>query len=250
VKRCPTAVEDKILEIQEQGFCVLRAHFAPPVIEACRDAFWPVLQAYIKAHGHEPNRGPQRHFLPMSFEPPCFAPDSFFDADVLSIVRGVMDDRVVADQWGCDVALRGSDYQDAHADYQRPLFAELPDLALPAYMLVVSFGLVRITQDHGPIEIAPGTHRMPRKDAHRALETGEIAMRPAPLEIGDVLIRHPWALHRGTPNITGTPRALASIRFVRRWYADDSREVNPISRAVRESLTADQQRSMRFPVGD
>src|SRR5207237_1247204 len=99
-------------------------------------------------------------------------------------------------------------------------------------------------------EIAPGTHRMPRKEALRSVEAAEIGMRPIPLEVGDVLIRHPWVLHRGTPNTTETPRALVSIRYVRRWYADDSREVNPIPSAVWKSLTSQQQTALRFPVGD
>ena len=118
---------------------------------------------------------------------------------------------------------------------------------LPMYFLVVSFGLVRIAQEHGPIEIAPGTHRMMRADALRAVETGEIGMQALPLEIGDVLIRHPWALHRGTPNMTDLPRALATIRYVRRWYADDSRDVEEVPRATWESLTYEQQGMMRFP---
>lgn len=62
------------------------------------------------------------------------------------------------------------------------------------------------------------------------------------------MIRHPWALHRGSPNVTSTPRALASIRYVRRWYADDSREINLLPCAVWESLTAEQQSMMRFSV--
>lgn len=134
------ATTEKILEIQDQGFCVLKAHFARPVVEACRDAFWPVLLAYLKTRGDEPNRGAHRHFLPMPFGPPFFVPAFFFDPEVLRIVHGVMDERVVADQWGCDVPLRGSEYQGAHADYQRPLFGEAPGLPLPVYMLVVSFG--------------------------------------------------------------------------------------------------------------
>ena len=242
-------IQDKIVEIQNRGYCILRKHFARPLIDACRSAFWPVLKAYLQTHGQEPNRGPNRHFLPMPFEPPCFAPDFFFDNDVLSIVRGIMDDRVVADQWGCDVPLRGSDYQGVHVDFQRPLFGEAPDLSLPAYALVVSFGLVRITPENGPIEIAPGTHRMPRKEALQAVESGEIGMQPVPLELGDVLIRYPWALHRGSPNATGTPRALASIRYVRSWYADNSRNVASLPRAVWDSLTPEQQRVMRFPAG-
>lgn len=186
-----------------------------------------------------------RHFLPMPFTPPCFAPEFFFDAEVLCVVRSALGDRVVADQWGCDVPLQGSEYQGVHADYQRPLFEETPDLSLPPYMLVVSFGLVPITLANGPIEIAPGTHRLSRADARRAVDAGEIALRPVPLEIGDVLIRHPWALHRGTPNTTETPRALCTIRYVRRWYADASREVESIPRAVWETLTFEERSMVR-----
>jgi hypothetical protein len=245
-----TGIQNKITELQERGYCILREHFAGSLIDACRTAFWPALLAYLKNHGHEPNRGSRRHFLAMPFDPPCFVPEFFFDDQVLSIVRSVMDDTAVADLWGCDVSLRGSDYQGIHVDYQRPLFAETPDLSLPAYVLVVNFGLVRIAPQHGPIEIAPGTHRMPRKEALRAVEAAEIGLQPVPLEIGDVLIRHPWALHRGTPNTTDTPRALVSIRYVRRWYVDSSREVDSLPHAVWESLTPEQRNMMRFPVAD
>jgi len=240
-------VRNTISALEERGYGVLRGHFPSRLVDACRRAFWPRLLAYLDS-GAASNRGPHRHFLPMPFESPCFAPQFFFDADVLSIVRGLMDERVVADQWGCDVPLRGSEYQGAHVDYQRPLFPELPDLALPPYALAVSFGLVRIAEEHGPIEIAPGTHRMTRTDALRAVDAGDVRLQPIPLEVGDVLIRHPWALHRGTPNTTDTPRALATIRYVRRWYADASREVEQFPRATWESLTAEEQSVMRFPI--
>src|SRR5260370_29288457 len=114
-------------------------------------------------------------------------------------------------------------------------------------MLVVSFGLVPITPAQGPIEIAPGTHRMPREAAMRSVECGESELRAVPLEMGDVLIRHPWALHRGTPNSTDIPRALGTVRYVRRWYADDSREANAIPSAIWRSLAREQQEVMRFP---
>jgi ectoine hydroxylase-related dioxygenase (phytanoyl-CoA dioxygenase family) len=237
---------DRIEELESRGYCVLPLHLPRSLVDACRTAVWPVLLAHVERH--EPNRGAHRHFFPMPFEPPAFAPDFFFDDAILRIVRGAMDDRVVADQWGCDVPLQGSDYQGVHADYSRPLFAEAPDLPLPPYMLVISFGLSRITRDGGPIEIAPGTHRLPRAEALRAVDAGEIPLQPICLELGDVLIRHPSALHRGTPNTTTIPRALVTIRYVRRWYADDSRDVNAIPRAVWDSLTAEQQRVLRFPV--
>src|SRR5690348_12807470 len=163
------SVKNAIHEFRERGFCVLQNHFNPQLIGACRDAFWPRLMAYIKTA--EPNRGAHRHFLPMPFEPPCFSPLFFFDRDVLAIVRGLMDDRIVADQWGCDTSVRGSEYQNPHVDYQQPLFPETPDSLFPPYVIVVSFGLTRIASEHGPIEIAPGTHRMPRNEAARTVES-------------------------------------------------------------------------------
>jgi hypothetical protein len=241
--------EDKIAELQDKGFCLLKAHFPKSLVATCREWFWPILSDYLKAHHDKPNRGTRRYFLAMPFEPPCFAPEFFFDPDVLTIVQGIMDKRVVADQWSCDVAVRGSTHQGVHVDYQRPLFPEAPELLLPTYMLVVSFGLINITPAHGPIEIAPGTHRMPRNQALRSIKCAEIEMRPVPLDLGDVLIRHPWALHQGSPNVADTPRALASIRYVRRWYADYSREVNTVPRSVWQSLTMAQRSMMRFPIG-
>src|SRR4029077_490064 len=113
----------------------LPLHFPLPLIDACRAALWPALLTHVE--GHEANRGERRHFFPMPFETPCFAPEFFFDDTILTVVRASMDDRVVADQWGCDVPLQGSGYQDLHADYARPLFGEAPDLPLPPYILMV-----------------------------------------------------------------------------------------------------------------
>jgi hypothetical protein len=47
--------------------------------------------------------------------------------------------------------------------------------------------------------------------------------------------------------MTDTPRPLVTIRYVRRWYADDSREVNTIPAALWQSFTPEQQSIMRFP---
>jgi len=227
---------------------VLKGHFSLARIETCRRAFWPILLDYLSSYRDEPNRGPARHFLPMPFNPPCFASEFFFDTGVLSIIHGAMDSQVVADQWGCDVPVKGSQNQEPHVDYQRPLFAETPDLVLAPYILLVSFGLVPITVDNGAIQIAPGTHRMPRTEAKRAVDSGSATLLSVSLQLGDVLIRHPWTIHRGTPNTTDVPRPLATIRYVRRWYVDNSREVNPIPLEVWQSLTSEQQDKLRFPI--
>ena len=89
---------------------------------------------------------------------------------------------------------------------------------------------------------------MPREEAINAVETSKINMCPVPMDIGDILIRHPWTLHRGTPNNTDIPRLLVTIRYVRNWYTDDSREVNSIPASVWNSLTSEQRNMLRFPV--
>jgi ectoine hydroxylase-related dioxygenase (phytanoyl-CoA dioxygenase family) len=232
-------------DLKQKGFCILRSQFALSLIEDCREALSPTLASL---EPEAANRGPHRHFFPMPFEAPFFRPEFFFDEVVLGIVRGTLGERFVADQWGCDVPVLGSTHQVLHADYQRPLFEEVPDLILPPYMLVVSFGLVDITLDNGPLEIAPGTHSIPRQQALDRMSRGEIGLQTITLDRGDVLIRHPWALHRGTPNKTDIPRPLCTIRYVRRWYADASRDVAKIPQEVWRSLTAHQQELMRFPV--
>ena len=242
------SLADKTDELQSQGFCVLKAQFDPSLIDKCRVAFLPTLNTYLANNRHLPNRGTNRHFLSMPFDMPCFNPSFFFDTEVLAILKNILGDRIVSDEWGCDVPLLGSDYQAVHVDYRRPLFQEIPDLKLPAYMLVVSFGLTEITQENGAIEIAPGTHKMPREVAFEMIENSEIKMLPVCLNVGDILIRHPWALHRGTPNKTDTPRPLVTIRYVRSWYFDNSRQVNSIPSSVWNSLTDQQKTMLRFPV--
>jgi hypothetical protein len=57
-------MDQKLVEIDQNGYCVLKARLPKGVIEACRNAFWPILLKYIESHGDKPNRGPHRHFLP------------------------------------------------------------------------------------------------------------------------------------------------------------------------------------------
>jgi ectoine hydroxylase-related dioxygenase (phytanoyl-CoA dioxygenase family) len=235
-----------ILEFENQGYCVLRNHFDSHLVHQCREAFWPRMITHME--NVQANRGPHRHFLPMPFDLLCFASQFFFDPDVLAIAKGLMGDRIVADQWSCDVPSLGSEHQEFHVDYQRPLFPELSNLILPPYAIIVSFGLVKIARERGPIEIVSGTHTMTKAAALEVIQRKKFTAEAVPLELGDVLIRHPWAWHRGTPNTTDIPRALCTIRYVRRWYADASRDVEEIPRAIWDSLTTEQQGLMRFPL--
>jgi len=241
-------IKEKKEELKLKGFCVLNNVLPCDQIDRLREGFWQTLTDYLGKNAQFSNRGPNRHFMAMPFNPSTFSADFFFNPTILEMIKSVLGERMVIDQWGCDTAVLGSEYQQLHIDYQRPLFPEFPNLLLPPYMLIVSFGLLDIKQRNGAIEIAAGTHKLERERANCLVGSGTISLQPVELRKGDVLIRHPWALHRGTPNFTETPRTLVTIRYVRSWYEDRSRDVNPIPLTIWKNLTGDQKDLMRFQV--
>ena len=101
---------DKTDELRKQGYCVLKAQLDSSLIDYCRIAFLPILKTYLNNNAHFPNRGTNRHFLPMPFEKPCFTSEFFFNTDILTILKKVLGEKIIADQWGCDVPLYGSGY--------------------------------------------------------------------------------------------------------------------------------------------
>ena len=112
--------KDNIAKLEHAGFCVLKGVFSRSLIDAAREAFWPILTNYLSANRENPNRGPHRHFLAAPFRSPIFSSEFFFDRRVLEIVQSTLGETAVADQWGCDAPVAGSQYQNAHVDYQRP----------------------------------------------------------------------------------------------------------------------------------
>jgi hypothetical protein len=44
------ALRQTISEVQAQGYCVLRGHFPSQLVDACLDAFWPRLLAYLDSY--------------------------------------------------------------------------------------------------------------------------------------------------------------------------------------------------------
>jgi hypothetical protein len=121
---------------------------------------------------------------------------------------------------------------------------------VPAYQLAVNFPLVDVTPELGPIEIARGTHMMLRDEAMAKIKSGEIPLEPYTMRLGDVMVRDVRHLHRGTPNVTDTPRPMVVIGYSRRWLFRP--EVNiRVPREVLAGLSPRAQRQLRYnPVFD
>ncbi len=85
-------------------------------------------------------------------------------------------------------------------------------------MMVINFPLMDGTMEHGPVEIARGTHVINKDIALSKVESGEYPLEPLPLRMGDVLFRDARGLHRGTPNRTDTARPMVVIGYSRKWF--------------------------------
>ncbi|MEC9380760.1 MAG: phytanoyl-CoA dioxygenase family protein, partial [Candidatus Latescibacterota bacterium] len=61
-----------------------------------------------------------------------------------------------------------------------------------------------VTPENGPFEVCDGSLHIP--DSIEKLTNGELEFTPLYLRVGDVLVRDPRCIHRGSPNITDIPR--------------------------------------------
>src|SRR5919107_5997779 len=101
-----------VREVLEEGFCVLRGHFARGKMEAWRAAFAPLLARHVEREGHRLNRGPGRYYVTLPFAEPFADPEVYEDEDVLAVVRGLVGSDAQFHQLAADTPLLGSEYQD------------------------------------------------------------------------------------------------------------------------------------------
>ena len=201
-------------ELQRDGICMIRGLFDPDVIAQWRRAFTVLFADRARRPGGLAPRERERFYLTLPWQAPFVDPGIFANPVILDVIDRVFAQEYVMVQLGADTPLQGSEYQPIHRDH-RPLFSD--DFTTPLYALAVNFPLVEVTKDRGPFEMARGTHRMPRGEALARLQRGEIAMERFLMSPGDVMIRTPLALHRGTPNYTDTPRPMVVMGYVMHW---------------------------------
>ncbi len=227
-------------EVRRTSCTVLRGCFPVETIEAWNEAFQPLLRRAIAEDGRNPNRGAARHYVTLPFHG-LFADARIIDNDaVMAVVERLVGTDGVLCQLASDTPLKGSDYQGLHRDTQL-LFPET-GVETPPYQLAVNFPLVDVTPERGPMEYAPGTHMTSKAEGLRRIESGEAPLLPVFLNRGDVMIRDVRHIHRGTPNLTDTPRPMVVIGYSRRWLFRP--EVQ--TRVPRETLDGLPERARRW----
>ena len=238
-------IEEKVEEILVEGFCILQDQFPIPAIEACNEAFAPILQRLCRRDMQKIRTADRVDTISHCLSSHrCMIPCFFDDDTVIAIATQVLGEDFAIDQYASDTPLKGSVYQEIHGDVG-PLFRENPDFQHPPAILAVNFPFIDVTPAHGPFEVARGTHLLPKAEALRRIEDGEIPLEPLLMNAGDVLIRDPRCLHRGTPNHTDTPRPVAVFACLRGWMQREHRERNPVPESVWAGFSEREKQLMR-----
>jgi hypothetical protein len=201
-------------DLRQDGICIIRNLFQPERITKWANAFDQLFQQRQNQPGGLAPREQARYYLTLPWIAPFANADVFANPVILGILDRVFYQEYRLVQLGVDVPVQGSDYQEIHRDF-RPLFSE--QIVTPLYALAVNFPLVEVTAENGPFQMARGTHVLPREEALVKVRAGEIPMESFYLQLGDVMIRSPLALHRGSPNRTQQPRPMVVMGYVMHW---------------------------------
>ncbi len=232
--------------LNRDGIVVIPGVFDPALVEEWRRAFMDLFEERQNRPGGLAPREVNRYYLTLPWRPPFADVNVFANPVILGVLDRLFPQEYALVQLGADTPCQGSDYQEIHRDY-RPLFTD--DIVRPLYAVAVNFPLVDVGEDNGPFQQARGTHVMRREEALEKVRAGEIPMESFPMKQGDVAIRTPLALHRGSPNRTDTPRPMVVMGYVMHWLHTPQVDVN-VPRDFYESLPEKLQKMLRCNVVD
>jgi ectoine hydroxylase-related dioxygenase (phytanoyl-CoA dioxygenase family) len=231
-------------DFNRDSLVVLKNHFPRETLSRWREAFLPLLEAQIQVDKDDPNRGAQRFYVTLPFQGVFADPAIYEDPDVLAIVERVAGPDPVLCQLATDTPLRGSDYQQWHADTP-PLFPETGNYDTPSFQLAVNFALCDVGDDNGPFETTLGTHRIDKQQVLDGIASGAVPCHRYPMAMGDVMIRDVRAVHRGTPNVTDEPRPMVVLGYSRRWLARPEVQIR-VPQSESDRLSPRATRLLRF----
>jgi len=201
-------------ELNRDGICVIPQVFEQKLIDEWLEAFEKLFHERQNQPGGLAPRDVSRYYLTLPWVHPFANELVFANQIIMGILERVFYQEYVMVQLGVDVPFQGSDYQETHRDF-RPLFCDR--IVTPLYALAVNFPLVEVTADNGPFQMARGTHLLPREEGLQKIASGEIPMESFYMQPGDVIVRSPLALHRGSPNHTNQPRPMVVMGYAMHW---------------------------------
>ena len=244
VLRTAPQADEAVEELLRDGATILRGALPPSLVRRWAAAFDQLWARRSATPGGLAPRGPGRYYTTLPWEPP-FADVSVFAHDlVLQVVERVLGPDHVLVQMAADTPVRGSVHQELHRDFP-PLFGD--GVPTPLYALAVNFPLCPVGEDNGPFRMARGTHLLRRSEADEAVASGRIPVESVPMDVGDVMIRTPFQLHAGSPNLTDRPRPMVVLGYVCGWLRTDNVSMD-VPRGYHDSLDERTRRLLRCDV--
>jgi len=237
-----TAAESSLLDLEVYGYTILPEALSSDVVLACREAFDALLTPLLKDPEMAFPFGNCRLDLPL--ESPFVDDQILANAKIVPLLDAVLGDDAKLEYFASNTSLPGTQYQHVHSD-NASLFPGHQG-TLPPHALVVNFPMVDFTMENGPLEIWPGTHRIPEHMRRSAvIETSAAKANPIPilLPAGSAIVRDIRMWHRGTPNHTAIPRPMFALVYFRPWY--DATPRLTISRSVYEKISLRAQKFLR-----
>jgi hypothetical protein len=201
-------------DLERDGICILKGLYDPEGIRVWAEAFAELVERRRSIPGALAPRGPGRFYVTLPWIAPFADPAVFAAPPLVRLLGRVFAQEYSLVQLAVDTPVSGSDYQELHRDH-RPLFSE--DFPTPAYALAANFALCDVTEANGPLQMVRGSHRMHKADAFDRLARGELKIESFPMAAGDLALRWPYALHRGSPNRTDRPRPMVVMGYVMHW---------------------------------
>jgi ectoine hydroxylase-related dioxygenase (phytanoyl-CoA dioxygenase family) len=233
-------------ELNRDGICVIRGLLDRELMGQWADAFDRIFRERQSRPGGLAPREQARYYLTLPWAPPFADERVFANPGMLGVLNRTFAQEYVMVQMGADIPVRGSDYQETHRDF-RPLFTD--QIVTPLYAVAVNTPLVEVTEENGPFQMARGTHVLPRDVGLAKIASGEIPMESFLMSPGDVAIRSPLALHRGSPNRTDRPRPMVVMGYVMHWLHTPKVEL-VLPRDYYNSLATPVQKMLRCQVVD
>ncbi|UJR07953.1 hypothetical protein I4U23_012232 [Adineta vaga] len=230
-------------EVRRTGATIIENVLPVDKIDELNRVFLLLLKETERIEGGVGNRGPHRYYITPPFRSP-WTDASIIDNDIiLAVVSELVGADGVFCQLATDTPCQGSEYQALHRDTQS-LFPEW-DQETPPFQLAVNFPLVDCHPENGPLEMAPSTHLLPKEEAVRRIESGEIPLQQVLMKRGDILIRDVRHIHRGTPNRTDEPRPMVVLGYSRRWLFRPEVQIR-VAREILEQVPTRTRQWLRF----
>lgn len=239
-------IDQLVEELKRDGVCIIRNLFDRSLISDWLKSFASLCDSRRMLIGGMAAREQGRFYVTLPWTTPFADSSVFANPTILSIVQKALSAEFDLVQLGADFPVRGSDYQEIHRDHP-PLFGE--GTVSPLYALAVNFPLVDVTEENGPLQIARGTHLIHREEGLRKIASGETPMESVYLNAGDVVVRTPLALHRGSPNHTETFRPVVVMGYVAKWLRTEHLNLR-VPKEYYESLPAEIRSLMRCELVD